>query len=69
VIDQSITRGDVVEVFRYVLDGFRVTDDWKAAVVERVRYEQIEVKALKGTFDGTHEYMALYMRHRGKTWR
>jgi hypothetical protein len=67
--DHSLNRGDVVEVFRYVIDGFRVREDWKVAVVQSVEWEQFEVKALKGTFDGVHEYLILPRQGKGKLWR
>ena len=60
---------DIVEVLSYRLDSGLIREVWTPAVVIHVEPHKIEVRALKGTFDGEHKLKALPTSEKGRTWK
>ena len=61
-----IEINDIVEVRRI---RFNAPDEWIGAIVTHVDDRKLEVKALKDTFDGEHDQVALPMFGKERFWR
>lgn len=62
-------EGDIVELHEFVLEGIRVFDKWRPAVIIAVRPDKYCVKLLSGSFDDGHDRMWISSDGRGTQWR